>query len=124
MKKVLLVVAVLMVAVMLTVVFVGCSAEDYKKQLEKDGYKTTVLTDETDAGEFAIAAIVAGLSLGFDIDGDMEYVVSGVKDGSSVTIIKFEESSDAKELRKQIKNSDSDAKVGGTGKVVKITINK
>ena len=119
MKKIILVVAVVMIAVMLTVLFVGCSAEDYKKQLENKGYTATAITNET-----AMAGAVLGLKVsGIDVKGKMEYVVTGTKDGSSVTIIKFEKSSDASSVRKSAKdNAKGDVKVGGSGKVVKITI--
>lgn len=125
MKKVLLVVTVLMIAVILTTMFVGCSAEDYKKQLEKKGYSVVVATNGDIAGKAAMASALASLKLaGINVKGDLEYIVVGTKSDSLVTIIKFEKSSDASSIRKQAKSEakDSDVKVGGTGKVVKITI--
>lgn len=127
MKKVLLVVTVLMIAVMLTTMFVGCSAEDYKKQLEKKDYSVVVATNGDIAGKATMASALATLKLaGIEVKGDLEYIVFGTKSDSVVTIIKFEKSGDASALKKQVKSDakDSDVKVSGTGKVVKLTISK
>lgn len=107
-----------MVAVIIATVFVGCSAESYKNQLEKKGYTVTV------ADNAASLKIVTGsLKLaGLDLKGDIEYIVSGVKDDSMVCYIKFEKSKDASSFRKEAKSGD--VKVGGTGATVKLTINK
>lgn len=126
MKKVLLIVVVLMIAVMLTTLFVGCSAEDYKKQYEKKGYTVTMATDDSLSGQAAKLSAKALIgATGIKVNGDLDYIVVGVKDDSIVAVIKFENSKDASNLRKQAKSEakDSDVKVSGTGKVVKLTIN-
>lgn len=123
MKKVILVVAVLMIAVMLTTLFVACSAEDYKKQYTKKGYDVQVASDSLSM--VSMTAILK--SSGLNIKGDLEFIVLGMKEDSIVTVLKFENASDAKALRKEAKNDKDDSvkvKVGGTGKVVKIQIDK
>lgn len=131
MKKIILVIAVVMIAVMLTALFVGCSAENYQKQLEKKGYQVVAVKNEG-LGKAAIGTFVATLKAsGLDLKGSVEYMVTGTKDDSMVVIVKFEKSSDASAYKKQAKSEAKDSeelgmkvKVGGTGKVVKITTTK
>lgn len=128
MKKIILVVAVVMIAVMLTALFVGCSAESYEKQLKNKGYEVTTVKNEG-LGKVTINAFVATLKAGgIDLKGSIEYMVTGANDDTMVVIVKFEKSADANAYRKQAKSEAKDAeelglkiKVAGTGKVVKVT---
>ena len=117
MKKILLVVCVVMVAVLLATMFVACSAEDYAKKLEKKDYKVVSATSDNTAA--MIAARSAAKVLIGNVEANLEFIVFGAKEGSMVAYIKFEESSDAKKLVDALKEND-DLKVSRSSGLVTV----
>lgn len=125
MKKVLLIVAIVMVAVMIATVFVGCSAEEYQKQLEKEGYTVSVYKGDKIK------------------DNSVEFMVKGKKDDSSayVSITKYKTVADAEKARNAemedvggssllpwlsatLELAGYDKKVSGEGQIVKVEVSK
>lgn len=120
MKKLVLVVSIVMIAVLLCVACVGCSAEDYKKKLEKDGYSVvfTVTNEDSTAAQIALSAAKRL----FDLDGDVEYIVYGYRDqGGTCAYIKYEKTSDAKDFVEAVKSDSDYQKVSRVGGLVKVT---
>ena len=112
MKKIILVVCIVMVVVLLATMFVACSAEDYAKKLEKKHYKTVRVTGDN-AGALAYAMAGVGAK------GDVKFIVSGTKDGFTITYIKFEKSSDAKIFTDNLKKK-TDIKISRVNGLVKL----
>lgn len=117
MKKLVLVISIVMIAVLLCLACVGCSAENYESQLEKKDYNVVYASKDGNLVEQSALSVAQTL---FGFKGDVEYVVWGVKTGSTVAYIKFEESSDAKDFVKAVKSDSDEQSVRRIGGLVKV----
>lgn len=120
MKKLVIVISIVMVAVLLCLACVGCSAENYETKLEKKGYTVTYASKDgnlVEQGSLSVAKTLFGLK------GEVEFVVWGVKSGSTVAYIKFTETSDAKDFVETVKSDSSEQKVRRVGGLVKVEYN-
>lgn len=91
-KKVLTVIAVVMLVALLGVCLVACNATDYQKRLKDKGY--VVIVSEDDSA--AVLAAEASLKIDGRYEGGIEFIVSAAKAGEAVTITKFDKLKDAK----------------------------
>ncbi|MEG2687769.1 MAG: hypothetical protein RSA24_01230 [Clostridia bacterium] len=82
-KKIISIIAIIALVAVLGVCLVACNADSYEKKLTKAGYDVTVSTAE-EIKEFGKE------------DGEVVWVVNGLKVGDSVSIIKFKKTDDAK----------------------------
>lgn len=120
MKKLVLVISIVMVAVLLCLACVGCSAENYETKLEKKGYTVTYAAKD---GNMLEQVALESAKVLFGLKGDVEFVVWGVKSGSTVAYIKFTETSDAKDFVEAVKSDSSEQKVRRIGGLVKAEYN-
>lgn len=116
MKKLVLVISIVMVAVLLCLACIGCSAENYETKLEKKGYTVTYASKD---GNLVEQSALSAAKILFGLEGDVEFVVWGVKSGSTVAYIKFTETSDAKDFVEAVKSDSSEQKVRRVGGLVK-----
>lgn len=107
MKKMILVISIIMVIAMLFT-FVACSADDYVKALENDGYKILYNVNSEDN---EVALTLAKKTLG--LNGDVEFIIGGVKEGMMKCYVKFEKAEDAKDLQKSCEDSGLEVKRSG-----------
>lgn len=86
-KKVLAIVAVIALVAILGVCLIACNADSYTKKLEKAGY--TVSSYKGENGD----------------EAKIEWGVVGIKVGSTVTVVKFKSTDDAKAAEESHKGS-------------------
>ncbi len=91
-KKVLAIVAVIALVAVLGVCFAACNADSYTKKLEKAGYTVGSYTAEKSE------------------EGKIEWGLTGVKLGDTVTVVKYKKTDDAKAAE-----SNWQATINGTG---------
>lgn len=120
MKKLVIVISIVMVAVLLCLACVGCSADNYETKLEKKGYSVTYASKD---GNFVEQNALSTAKILFGLKGEVEFVVWGVKSGSTVAYIKFSETSDAKDFVEAVKSDSSEQKVRRVGGLVKVEYN-
>lgn len=104
MKKMILVISIITVIAMLFT-FVACSADDYVKALENDGYKILYNVNSED-NEATLALAKKAL----DLNGDVEFIICGVKEGMMKIYVKFEKIEDAKDLQKSCEDGSLEVK--------------
>lgn len=107
MKKMILVISIIMVIAMLFT-FVACSADDYEKALENDGYSILYNINSED-NELTLTATKKLLGL----NGDVEFIIGGVKEGMLKCYVKFEKIEDAKDCQKSFEDAGVEVKRSG-----------
>lgn len=82
-KKIISIVAIIMLVAVLSIALVACNAENYEKRLEKAGYEVVVLEGD-EAKEEA------------NSEASVEWVVTAMKGTNIVSIVKYSKLDDAK----------------------------
>lgn len=107
MKKMILVISIIMLIAMLFT-FVACSADDYEKALRNDGYNVLYNVNSED-NELTLVATKKILGL----NGDIEFIIGGVKEGMMKIYVKFEKTEDAKDCQKNFEEAGIEVKRSG-----------
>lgn len=113
-KKVLTILAVMLLISVLAVALVACSPDSYEKKLEDNNYKT----EDYDEEDVEVQTINRILEVAGGYEGKVTWMVTGTKAEISisnltakaghVTIIKFEKSADAKKYAEDFLKGEGD----------------